>query len=71
MKSFTKLLLIIQIKSQNKVVLSETDMAVDKVEPPQVAVLPLAKGVVHHGETSQHLNFFSSPKISSISFTFT
>ena len=32
-------------------------MAVDKVEPPKVAVLPLSKGVIHHGETPQHLNY--------------
>ena len=31
-------------------------MAVDKVEPPKIAVLPLSKGVVHHGETAQHLH---------------
>ena len=31
-------------------------MAVDKVEPPQTAVLPFAKGIVHYGETPQHLN---------------
>jgi len=30
-------------------------MAVDKVEPPQTAVLPFAKGIVHYGETPQHL----------------
>ena len=38
-------------------------MAVDKVEPPQTAVLPFAKGIVHYGETPQHLNIICIIKI--------
>ena len=31
-------------------------MTVDKVESPQTAIIPFAKGIVHYGETTQHLH---------------